>query len=421
MDIPSLFMIPSAVSSGKVHSVFPNSTDADFDFARSSTATRVNSNGLIESVASGQARLNYEIEGGLVNTKPSLLLEPSSTNIIDFSEDYSQSAWLKTNLSITSNSIKSPSGVVDSAKLIPDTTNGQHKIDITKTVSNGATVALSAFVKKGEYEFVCLYEVNSAKGRFYNLNDGTQGGTFGGAPTTSNIEQLPNDWYRISITTTVPSTSARFIVYVCDSISNTAFVGDNTKGLYVWGAMLEEQSYATSYIPTNGSTQTRAAETCNGAGTSSIFESSEGILYAEIASLTSDVSVDNRIVLAKSGDTNNAVRLSYNTTSNTIQFKVRVATVNACNLTYDLGDSTAFHKICGKWKQNDFALWVDGVEVATDTTGAIFPADTLNTVNFSNANASGDEFYGKVRDIRVYNTKEMTDSEVDILLTKITS
>jgi hypothetical protein len=421
MDIPSLFMIPSAVSSGKVHSVFPNSTDADFDFARSSTATRVNSNGLIESVASGQARLNYEIEGGLVNTKPSLLLEPSSTNIIDFSEDYSQSAWLKTNLSITSNSIKSPSGVVDSAKLIPDTTNGQHKIDITKTVSNGATVALSAFVKKGEYEFVCLYEVNSAKGRFYNLNDGTQGGTFGGAPTTSNIEQLPNDWYRISITTTVPSTSARFIVYVCDSISNTAFVGDNTKGLYVWGAMLEEQSYATSYIPTNGSTQTRDGETCNGAGTSSIFESSEGILYAEIASLTSDVSVDNRIVLAKSGDTNNAVRLSYNTTSNTIQFKVRVATVNACNLTYDLGDSTAFHKICGKWKQNDFALWVDGVEVATDTTGAIFPADTLNTVNFSNANASGDEFYGKVRDIRVYNTKEMTDSEVDILLTKITS
>ena len=43
MDIPSLFMIPSAVSSGKVHSVFPNSTDADFDFNRDSSATRVDS------------------------------------------------------------------------------------------------------------------------------------------------------------------------------------------------------------------------------------------------------------------------------------------------------------------------------------------------------------------------------------------
>ena len=50
MDIPSLFMIPSAVSSGKVHSVFPNSTDADFQFNRDSDATRVNSEGLIERV-----------------------------------------------------------------------------------------------------------------------------------------------------------------------------------------------------------------------------------------------------------------------------------------------------------------------------------------------------------------------------------
>ena len=50
MDIPSLFMIPSAVSSHKVHSVFPNSTDADFDFNRNSDATRVNSEGLIERV-----------------------------------------------------------------------------------------------------------------------------------------------------------------------------------------------------------------------------------------------------------------------------------------------------------------------------------------------------------------------------------
>ena len=57
MDIPSLFMIPSAVSSGKVHSVFPNSTDADFDFNRDSDATRVNSEGLIERVGYYSAEL----------------------------------------------------------------------------------------------------------------------------------------------------------------------------------------------------------------------------------------------------------------------------------------------------------------------------------------------------------------------------
>ena len=196
------------------------------------------------------------------------------------------------------------------------------------------------------------------------------------------------------------------------SSQGESYQGDGSSGFYIWGAMLEQQSYATSYIPTAGTTITRAAETCNNSKPS--VNSTEGVLYAEIASLTSDVSSDNRIVLAKSGDTNNVVRLYYNTTSNTIQYKVRVASSNVCDLTYDLGDSTEFHKICGKWKQNDFALWVDGVEVATDTSGAIFPADTLNTSNFSNANASGDEFYGKVKGLAVYN-EALTDAQLTTL------
>jgi hypothetical protein len=44
----------------------------------------------------------------------------------------------------------------------------------------------------------------------------------------------------------------------------------------------------------------------------------------------------------------------------------------------------------------------------------------LSMLSFDRADGV-DDWYGKVRDIRVYNTKEMTDSEVDILLTKITS
>ena len=127
MDIPSLFMIPSAVSSGKVHSVFPNSTDADFDFARSSTASRVNSDGLIETVASGQARLNYEIEGGLVNTKPSLLLEPQSTNLITYSEDFTQSSWSKFRVTLTGG-FASPDGLNNAYKFVSNTETGTHYI-----------------------------------------------------------------------------------------------------------------------------------------------------------------------------------------------------------------------------------------------------------------------------------------------------
>ena len=85
-----------------------------------------------------------------------------------------------------------------------------------------------------------------------------------------------------------------------------------------------------------------------------------------------------------------------------------------------LSNSTNFNKIAFKFKTNDFSLYVNGSEVATDTSGTTFSAGTINELTFDDGGVS-DPFYGKIRDIRVYNTKEMTDSEVDILLTKITS
>ncbi len=83
---------------------------------------------------------------------------------------------------------------------------------------------------------------------------------------------------------------------------------------------------------------------------------------------------------------------------------------------WDLGDSTQFHKIACKWKQNDFALWVDGVEVGTDTSGSTFSADTLNVLNFSNATTLSDFFYGKCKAIAVFN-EALSDSELTQLTT----
>jgi len=65
-------------------------------------------------------------------------------------------------------------------------------------------------------------------------------------------------------------------------------------------------------------------------------------------------------------------------------------------------------------------MWINGIKVDTDTSGTTFSAGTLSELNFDSA-TGGSPIYSKIRDIRVYNTKEMTDSEVDILLTKITS
>lgn len=90
--------------------------------------------------------------------------------------------------------------------------------------------------------------------------------------------------------------------------------------LYTWGAQLEQGSYPTSYIPTSGSAVTRAAETCNGAGTSDTFNDSEGVLFAEISALADDGSL--RFVSLSDGTNNNRVFMLYSSTSNKISSQI---------------------------------------------------------------------------------------------------
>ena len=82
MATPSLAMIPSGYKASKVYSVLPESGVGDFDFTRATTATRVNSSGLIEEMAINVPRLEYPLIDGVVNGCPSLLLEPQATNVI---------------------------------------------------------------------------------------------------------------------------------------------------------------------------------------------------------------------------------------------------------------------------------------------------------------------------------------------------
>jgi hypothetical protein len=545
MDIPSLFMIPSAVSSGKVHSVFPNSTDADFDFNRDSSATRVNSQGLIETVGyfsnekvssienstfpfntftdngggsytcistnttfagfrqpaserfavtSGQvyrvsfdyvlnsgstfqffigddavgssfsgspitisasgsysfdltiattnsearfvsqtnqivnftisnisvkeiqgdrARLNYEIEGGLVNTKPSLLLEPQSTNLITYSEDFS--AYTTNNSSVSSNIVSSPDGSLSASKLIENTSTAEHTIQKAISVTSGNAYSISVFVKKEEISSVQFGFTGSnfaiPTRSIFDIENGT---ITTNVSNTASIESYGNGWYRLKVTNTANSTGTGMLILQTIKSGQANYAGDGVSGFYMWGLQWEQLSYSTSYIPTNGSTQTRAAETCNGAGTSSIFESSEGILYAEIQGLSNTGTV--RLSISDGTNNNNTyIELSTN-------LVVSVGRVSAVNQ-YALSSSqtiTNFNKIAIRYKVNDIALWVNGTQVATDTSANTYTSGTLSQINFDRGDG-GTDFYGKIRDIRVYNTKEMTDSEVDILLTKITS
>ena len=55
----SILLTPTAYTASKVECIKPNTSVGDFDFTRATTATRVNSSGLIESVLSGLPRIDF--------------------------------------------------------------------------------------------------------------------------------------------------------------------------------------------------------------------------------------------------------------------------------------------------------------------------------------------------------------------------
>ena len=188
------------------------------------------------------------------------------------------------------------------------------------------------------------------------------------------------------------------------------FLGDATNGVYIFGAQLEQGSYPTSYIPTSGSTVTRNQDIFTRDGIASLINDSEGVLFVEMASLSDDLTY--RILSLSDGTPNERVYIQYTNASNTVAVVVKNGGSTQANMVYVLSDETQFSKIAIKWKVNDFAMWVDGVEVGTDTSGSV-PLG-LNRLAFDNASVTN--FYGKVRQLQVYNTA-LTDAQ----LTSLTS
>ena len=421
MAKPNLAYIPATIGN-KVYSILPNDSVGDFDFTRGSEATRINAQGLIETVASGENRLNYSLLDGEVVGCPHLLLEDEATNSIPYSEDATNWSTLNSSVLATSNQVISPDGTLNADKLIPAsgsvTSNGGRYINFSSTASTDYSV--SVFVKQGEYRYVTFsYGGQFAYGFHFDLQDGVIIQELSNAQYTSisrEVESFANGWYRlkISLTDTV-SQAARFIsVRPANELptainNNYATTGDGTSGIYVWGLQIEEGSYATSYIKSNsGSATTRVAETCDGSGNAATFNDSEGVLMAEIAALADDGAF--RVISLDGGDNTNIVKFGYRTTSNAIYYEVRSGDVSQAFQIYTTTDVKEFHKVAVLYQQNNFKLFINGVNVLSDTSG-VTPVG-LNNLSFG-IGASAN-FYGNTKQIQYFDST-LTDTELEQL------
>ena len=314
-----------------------------------------------------------------------LLLEPQSTNLLSYSEAFGNSYWNKSgNVVIDIELTISPSGKQNASKFTFDgTTNGRVEKDIS--VINGTQYTFSVWLKNDD------------------LADPTQ--VWIGLSTSNQGEYVTvtNEWKRFTTTQVSNGTTEYPRI-------QTSEVGS----IFAWGGQLEQQSYPTSYIPTQGSASTRIAETCDNSGSAQDFNSEEGVLYAETHNVSKEY--NNNIALTD-GSNNQRVQMYFNKNALSLMFFIKVNgtvvgthTVSASGINYE--DT---NKIAIKYKTNDMSFWLNGTEVATDTSGTMFSANTLTQLGFNSG--SDGTFYGETRDLRVYNTA-LSDEELH-KLTKV--
>ena len=372
-----------------------------FTFTRSSIATRVNKQGLIETVGKNKPRIDFTD-----NTSGHLLLEPSRTNLVTDSEDFSDSSYYKNNATITTDDATSPDGNVTADKITSTGTTPYARETITH--STNTSYSVSIFAKKGNEDFLYIraLALSNQPTASFNLSTGVLGTINSGL--TAEIISLNNDWYRCIIKYTTSSSVPNNLIDFGIASSDNSRTSSSGKFAYFWGTQFETGSYATSYIPTEGSSVTRVAETANGAGNSTVFNDSEGVLYAEFSALANDSTTRVITINDTSNQLTERVQLFILGTSIYGRVTDGGVTQGEVSGTPTLTDN---NKIAFKYKANDFALWINGVEVDTSNSGST--PSGLDTIRFD-AGTGGSPFYGNFKDIKVYNTA-LTDTELQNL------
>ena len=349
-----------------------------FDFTRASTATYVAKDGLIKTAAIGEPRIDF-----LNDSEGSLKLEPQRTNIITYSEDFTQTAWIKSNSTISANTTISPDGTQNASTLVISS-SGYLLQQYTASVSAGGSWALSIFAKTQNTNFL----------RF--------GGATPSGTDTYSIQDMSSGWYRHSLVSTFASANASFnLQYIINE------VGTN----YIWGAQVEQGSYTTSLINTSGSSVTRVADdialTLPDVDS---FSSSNGFSVICKFGIGAPGVGTSQSFLTINDDTSSTY-LGFGSNSTRLRCRVNLSGTAYLN-TQDNALRTQNNSL---FISCDSSGWSQGANGTTNFTGSN-DASVFNKL--TNISYSPSEVYGiiKIKELLIYNTR-LTDAELETLTT----
>ena len=374
-DLASLVVVSSGYKASKVYAQKPLTTDGQLTFSRASTATRVNSAGLIETVSSNVPRLDY-----LGSTCPKLQLEPQRSNIFPNSE--TTATWAFTNMTRTANHGISPDGTQD-ADLLSAITSGVVNFNSDTTFSNltiGQPFVCSFFIKLNQ-------SFNSNIGQ--NIIEIRLGTTAmwsrptvrinlvtGSVTAVQNASYLSstnygNGWFRITFGGTPTGTSATTLLQIP---TGTTMDGGS---FYIWGLQGEANAtYATSYVKTTTAAVTRLADACSKTGISSLIGQTEGTVYWEgekisNANFASPLVIDN-------GTSNRIYLLSGST-----GFRVDVTSGGTSTAFYSGTQGLGTYKIAIAYSSAGVEVYINGASVFTDSSVTIPACQNLYLSNWA--------------------------------------
>lgn len=378
-----------------------------FDFTRASIATRVNRQGLVEVVPSGKPRIDF-----LDNTKGHLLLEPSRTNYSQYSEDFSNSVWTRTNSTVSTNQTVAPDGTVTADRLIESTATGSHDIRQNESgLSSGTQYTYSVFIKayeSGSYRNVVFFVGGPSSSGTFSFSTGT---FISHSFDSAKAVNYGNGWYRLEITDTTVSTTFNTII-ITQNGTTTNYTGDGSSGFYLWGSQFEQGSFATSYIPWDGSgSTTRSADLCNGAENSTVFNNSQGAIIIELQALEEGSSASRRITLS-ARNTNNRILLETDETAGVFKFFITGGgTVRAIVTSYN-NTQTDVNKIAINYNGTNAQAYINGEQVGSITNATTRTG--IDTFDFADWNGTSNVYYGKIRSVKVYDAA-LTNTELQNL------
>jgi len=410
LDDASLVLIPSGYKASKLYSVVPTSGDGDLSFSRSTTATRVNADGLIETVAINTPRIDFT--GGGCGK---LLLEPQRTNNIEYSQDFENSYWTKSGSSITANNTTSPDGTTNADKLSEDSANSRHSV--FKTIQSISGRQYSVFAKANGRDWILLtshsVSASDSRGQFFNVSNGTVG-TGGDSTTNAKIEDYGNGWYKCTIGEGSSPSSIYTVMTVESDGGSVIYQGDGSSGVYLWQADNQED-YMTSPIPTAGSTVTRTQDLSVTTGLSDQIGSDEGLFLLDAQAFLNGGD-GNRQIAISDGTNDNHIYINFHNSANRIEtLAVKAGSVLAAKSAFSVNQSNR-NIIAIRYKTDNYDVWTNGSSIGILTgMGAFFTANQLNKLQFNSVLGTS-HMKAKVNKVILSKTYP-TDTEMAALTT----